>query len=90
MRLHLEAQRKPKMNRQARILGLGDKWNDYGAVSLSKAAIAEATVYFAGINGVDRGTVKVEIRDAANPDKQWLVTVEREISYRVRGLRGGE
>jgi hypothetical protein len=89
MRLHLEAQRKPKMNRQARIVtDPPAPWVSHGAVSLKNAAATEAA-FWDGRGGV--GTpIKIEIRDEANPDKTWIVTVEREISYRVYGLRGGE
>jgi len=92
---HLANQRTERLNRQARIVGDGadGAWEDYGDVSLNEAAIAEAIAWFscgAKVGVTDFRPVQVEVRDEANPDITWKLTVEREVSYRVRGLRGGE
>lgn len=81
------------MNRQARG-GYGDDvWNDHGSVSLKEAALAEAIVWFergASVGVNDFRPVTIEVRDEAFPENIYRVSVEREVNYRVRGLRGGE
>ena len=70
------------MNRQART-GNGE-WYTYGAVTLAEAARKHAFMF----GGPESNTV--EVRDESNPGTTWVLTVERHVSYRVIGMRGGE
>ena len=73
-----------KLNRQARFNVLSP-WQDFGNVTLEDAAVAL----------VERANlvadkVSVQIRDAAEPETIWTVTVEAYRAFKVSGLRGGD
>lgn len=73
------------INRQSRFLGMG-KWHDRGNVTLEEAAIEH---YRNSIVVPESGSA-IEVRDAAEPDQIWVLTVTPKVTYEVEGLRGGD
>lgn len=72
------------LNRQARQNGI-TAWHNFGNVTLEQAAVAMTEKLG---RGVDK--VTVQVRDEAEPDTIWTVTVESCRAWKVTGLRGGD